>query len=324
MKKKFYFVVSAFMLIFISCKGVEVQPQFVTVLGSEEKDVKLEMYERLADNSVKLTFSEETELFDVTAYKSAEQKIACSVEKEGTGKIQVVRLAEEIAIGENYSVVGKIKSGKTTHEFNLKFVGANTKPARLSFLEYKPTHSSAKASDPEFIKLKVEESGNLSEFVIRAVGDKKNPDYFFPACEVSKDEIILVHLHPKAEKNAATNFEDETGESILDDIKRMRDFYARSFEKPSKRNAGVVLLDDGNEKVLDFLVYVQKKGFVDGEFVWDDGAKILLGKLEKAGLKEVFEKQCKSLTPENISPTYSLVKTNGVWKRKKYDRNKSK
>ncbi|MEL3908713.1 MAG: hypothetical protein P1P64_06845 [Treponemataceae bacterium] len=324
MKKNFYFVVLAFMLILFSCTGFEVQPKFVTVFGLEEKNVNLETYERLADNSVRLTFSDLAEVLDVAVHKSAEQQLVCSIEKEEAGKIHLIRIADEIGIGENYSVVGKVKSGKTTQDFNLKFIGANINPARMSFVEYKPTHSSAKASDPEFIKLKVEEAGNLSEFVIRGVGDKKSPDYFFPPCEVSKGEIILVHLHAKAEKNADANFEDETGENISSDIKRMRDFYARNFEKPAKRDTCVVLLDDGNEKIFDFLVYVQKKGFVDGEIIWSEEAKSLISKLEKTDLKEAFEIQCKNLTPENISPTYSLVKINGVWKREKYNREKSK
>ena len=320
MKKNLFGLVSVFLLVCFSCKGFEVQPKFITIFGADEKSIKLESYEQLADNSVKLVFSEAVALEELTVRNSADEQMTYteSVEKENGVEAHVIKIMENVAIGATYTVGGCVKSGKTTQSFSIAFVGKNINPAGLAIIEYKPVHSSAKGSDPEFIKLKVTKSGNVSEFALRTVGSKKVPDYIFPACEVSAGEVIFLHLHPAAETNAAENFADETDANVSRDIKTARDFYARSFDKPYKRDANVVVLDDGNNHVQDFLVCVQKKGFADGEFQWDEQTIAVIKELEQSGLKEAFEHQCKNISVDNMTGTTSLVKINGVWQKQKY------
>lgn len=320
MKKFLCMAVSAITLIGISCKGFEVQPNFVTIFGTDEKTFKLESFEQQPDNSVKLVFSAPVELTEVTVYNAVPEQLVCNTTKENIDGVEfyVIRCAGNIPIGEPYTVSGKVKSGKTTQDFSLKFIGKNSNPAQLAFVEYKPVHSTAKNSDPEFIKLKVIKSGNISGFTIRAVGSKKVPDYVFPACEVNEGEIIFVHLRAGAEKNADQNFADETGESIARDIKTARDFYARNFDKPSKREANIVVLDEDNEHVQDFLVCVHAKGFADGEFQWNDEATALIKKLQQAGFEDALNVQLRGVKAENVSGTFSLVKIGGIWKKQKY------
>lgn len=313
MKKLFYFVVAFAVTIFGSCTGFDVQPKFVSILGVDEKTVQLEDFKQLEDNSVQLFFSDKIELTDVSVYVNDVQSL-CSVEKQiiDGKEVQHINIVDDIEIGESYIVNGIAKSGATTQDFSLNFEGKNTRPADLELSEYKPMGKTKTVKEAEFIELVVTKTGNLHGFKLCSVGSKKQPDYTFPTCEVSEGEIIVVHLHPTNEVNADNNFTDEIGDSTSLDIATARDFYA-NLGKPARRKTNVVLLENHEERIIDYLMHIHDKQLEEGSVIWDTNIKVYVDKILDSPFKEQFEQATTNPKTVNLTSTVSYAKSGGTW-----------
>lgn len=317
MKKVFYFV--ACLLIF-ACKGFELQPDFISVFGADEQTITLDKYEQLPDNSVLLYFSTEVDLENETVLVGDEndaKEILCLIEKSIVdGKaVNHIKFENEIPIGFPYVISGTVKSGNSLQEFSLNFKGVNSNPAKLFLNEYKPMGTTKKVLTPEFIELIVTEAGNLSDFKLCSVGSKKNLDYVFPACDVEKGEIIVVHLyadHIAYPEIYTKNAVDEIGSSTADGIKTARDFYAK-FGKPSRRKTNVVLLENHEGLIIDYLTHILNKSVEDGNINWDDDIKDYVNKLLKSPFREKFENEIQNPKTVNLTSIYSFAKKGDVW-----------
>lgn len=303
--------------IFFGCKGFETQPKFTSVLGANEKTVKLDSTEQLSDNSIRLFFSDAVELQDVYAEfdEKTDSPVSCEVKQEViNGKnAYLVAPLKQPAVGEKFYLNGKIKHSKTTKDFSLVFHGKNKKPASLILSEYKPYGPTKKVKIPEFVELIVKDSGNLFGFVLRSVGNSKTPDYSFPSCNVKAGEIIVVHLNPEKEVNADKNFSDELSEDISSDIKTARDFYFREGRaKGYKTN--ILVLENSEGTVVDFCAYAHEKALLEGVVDWGEKLQPCVKKLENSAFKKDFDQMTKNPKTVNLTPTKSFSRfSQGTW-----------
>lgn len=319
MKKFFYGLTALLMTCFLSCKGFEIQPKFISVLGTDEKSFTLLESKQLPDNSVQLVFSEPVELKELAANVLGKACV-CTVTKKITDgrEVQLITIADTIEIGESYCVSASAQCGNTSQDFTLQFKGKNTRPARLALSEYKPeyqyrekakTQSSKNVTTPQFIELVVERSGNVSGMKITSIGPRKDADYSFPVCEVSEGEVIVVHLNPETFPVGA---EDELGKNTSGGETSGRDFFAQWKEKAPARKSNIVLLENEDAVILDYFFYIQKSDYVDGAINWKT-MQAVAERLLASPFKEDFTERQNKATAISISSSYSYAKSGNDW-----------
>lgn len=266
--KKIYYAVCTVLSIgamFVSCKGFELKPEFVSIFGSEEKGITLESYNLGSNNAVVLVFSEKVSLNDITVQRADGSEVLCSVQSEigeDNKQTSYVQIIDTIGIGESFTLSGSVKCGLTTQDFKLNFIGKNTDPAQLYFTEYKPDCHTKTVHEDEFIEATAIKSGNLSGFVIRNIGTKNMPDYVFPPCEVVKGDIVLIELRTTEETRGTYSR-----------IGKVHCFYA-PWDKPVFNKTNVVVCNDEDEKIMDYVVYVREKQ-INKEYTPDENFDVM-------------------------------------------------
>lgn len=318
MKKNILFLSLLFL---ISCKGFEIQPLFISILGVEHEQPKLLSYQQDDNNSVIFTFSKNVNIAHSKVYLSDGRELIPSIEKiknaENASDIEhqyLLRTNDSLGIGQPFTVICDIKDGNYTESIVLDLFGKNNNIASLQLSEYKPTAKTKTVPYSYFIELIVTKSGNLFENKIGSVGNTKIRDYIFPACEVLEGEVIVVHLSPKDEGKDVNILSDELTENISNDIPHARDFYAHFDSNPTNRKSNLIIVEDTNENVQDFLYYnTQEYSFDENDFVPDTHIQPYFEKIKSSSYYEPFLEQIKQKEILKPTGTLSLIKSNGKW-----------
>lgn len=250
MKKNNFFVPIILCIAFFSCTGFKEQPVFVSIFGDDIEPLKIISYKNNLKNEVEIAFGKNLRHIECSVFKEdkdgfEEESFTCKVEalEENDESVIFKIIPEEkfnVKIGEPFFVTGNIKDNMLNSlNFTLSFTGANTNPAELKISEVRPLYSSSPKS--EFIELLVVKSGNLSGIKLLNVGDKKTPDYTFPAAEVKTGEFIVYHW-----RSVEEGLKDETTEKIISGGSQAclaaRDFWG-GFNKLPKRPCNVILVE---------------------------------------------------------------------------------
>ncbi|MGF7108807.1 hypothetical protein [Treponema pedis] len=254
---------AAFMLLIAAaagCKGSVEQPGFISVFSDEGKTAVLKDFIQSGNNEILLTFGGKVTSLTVRAVKeNTSEEVACSFEKmeapEDVSVFQVSPLSE-FEIGEKFTVIGSAACGENSIlDFSLPFEGANAKPAQLKFSEIRPG-TKAKNS---YIKFTVTEGGNLFGIYLYSAAEK-DKNYAFPAAEVSKGEVIVLHRHLPSIPEAAVDEITSDGECKADEaFSGIRDFWCRIKRFTVQKTNVFLLKTSKTGKIQDAFLCINHK-----------------------------------------------------------------
>lgn len=281
---------AAICLLFITvagCKGFIEQPAFVSIFSTENTTAVLKTFELLSDNSVVLTF--EGKVTDVMAHairENSNEEIACTSEElkpennsenDEIHTVFKISPAAQFKPGEAFTLAGSAECGKNNIlDFSLPFFGANSNPASLIFSEIRV----GTTKSPAYIKFKVSKAGNLFGLYLRSAAEK-GKDYVFPAAEVQKDEIVVLHRYIPANVDSVTDEINNDGECTAPgNFTGERDFW-HTIKKFTPSKSNIFLLKTGIDGTIsDVLVIAALK-----ENEWTkDGIKSVIKEAEKSGI----------------------------------------
>lgn len=299
------------------CKGFIEQPAFVSILSTENTTAILKTFELLPDNSVVLTF--EGKVTNITAHairENSNEEVACISEElkqeDNSEKAEIhtvfkISPAAQFKIGEAFKLEGSVECGKNNIlDFSLPFCGANPNPAQLIFSEIRV----GTAKKPAYIKFKVSKAGNLFGLYLQS-SSEKGKDYVFPAAEVKKDEIIVLHRYLPGNENSVNDEINNDGECTTEGhFSGERDFW-HSIKKFNAAKSNIFLLKTGiNGTISDILVIAALK-----ETEWKkDEIKSAVKEAEKAG---IWKPDCSienALRIDKADTVYSFIPKDGMEK----------
>ena len=166
---------------------------------SEEvkKEVKFTPTVSVLDSKrIELVFSREvSEINEIRiAPEISVKNTAPNINGNGKGKwIAKYEFAEELKPGEDYSFSGTAKNkAGISGTFKINFTGFNSTEPKLEIKALQPIYD-AKNKNSEYIKLHVNNGGNLSGIEIYSASDNKKV-FVFPSIDVSVGEDIVVHM----------------------------------------------------------------------------------------------------------------------------------
>ena len=207
----------------VTAEGIEIiggdytPPTIENLSVVDEKTVTMEFSDQVNLRSVVISpvipgvsdssqHSETEELSPAIAAATGQYgKIDAEINSSEDGKIITFNLQEATTIGKSYEIYGLVedKIGNTL-TFCMPFIGYNSKFPKLLMTEAvikygKGTKSGETVYRGEFVEFLVLEGGNLAGLELLSAADGENKKYSFPAIEVSKGEIFLVHLRTVGE-----------------------------------------------------------------------------------------------------------------------------
>ncbi len=117
-----------------------------------------------------------------------------NISGNGKGKwVAKYEFAEDLKAGEEYSFSGTAKNkAGISGSFKITFKGFNNTALKLEIKEVQPIYDT-KNKNSEYVKLHVNNGGNLSGIELYSASDNKKV-FIFPAINVSTGEDIIVHM----------------------------------------------------------------------------------------------------------------------------------
>ncbi|MCR5288487.1 MAG: Ig-like domain-containing protein [Treponema sp.] len=184
----------------------------IHVLSGDYDTPKIVSYGVRSATTIAITFSEPVSPKSATV--SDDTVTYDTVIAHDGDKTLVYTLSEQTVVGKAYSLYSEIKDAVgNTLTFSIPFTGYNDHCALLALTEIQD----GKASSPtkhklkyEYVELLVLRSGNLSGLILSSAYDGLEQSYAFPPIEVTKDEVIVVHMRSDEEDNCI----DEIGADL--------------------------------------------------------------------------------------------------------------
>lgn len=127
-------------------------------------------------------------------------KIDVQVYKSEDGRLLTVALNQNTVVGKSYEIFGTVNDAiGNTLTFCVPFVGFNASVPKIIMTEIqikyqKGTSKGNTVYRGEYVELLALEDGNLAGLEIISAADGEEKKYVFPAIDVSRGEIILVHF----------------------------------------------------------------------------------------------------------------------------------
>lgn len=322
----FCFVVIPVLCVFpFSCRATS---EGIEVIGGDYKAPEFESIDVISDSIVTLSFSEPVELTDIVVSPKIEGvsdsmissvtrdlspsldsatgkygKIPVNIEKNQNGKLFTLKLEEKTQIGKSYEVFGVVHdSVGNSLTFCVPFIGYNEKVARIILTEVHPRYTKASLVGgdvfrSEYLEFLVLNDGNLCGLEVVSAVDGDAKKYVFPAIEVYKGQIFLVHLRTAGEGcvNETDNFNEATGEYSCKDI---LDLWSDNTTSRLHDSCDVILIRNTvNNCVVDGIMYAGEK-----DLEWKGQSVVFAKELVNVGIYdcEEIDNACSSvgLTPK--------------------------
>lgn len=178
-------------------------------------------------------------------------------EARAEGKELTLHFGTGTELGQAYRLAGEVEDLRgNTSRFVLEFTGYNARPPALRLNEVRTQkNSSTKTPHRDYVEIEVLEGGNLGGVELSWISSTKLLSWRFPAAEVEKGGIVLLHLAPEAKASEV----DETGSDLglsggMDALPAARDFWIGLGPLPDASGA-IVLRERPAGRALDGLFY---------------------------------------------------------------------
>lgn len=261
------FIISAVVLAAcgpISCRATE---EGIIIVDDSYSCPKIEDFYVTGENSARIVFDQKVEFkgFSLNPAVSIERFNVESSESEKSLCLVDVVFSENLQIGEKYSLYGEV-SDKTGNSltFSLPLVGFNGRIPDAEITEVHPkytsgTNSSGKYYKCEFIELRILSDGNLSGLELYSAYDGEAKKYVFPILDVSRGEVIIVHLRKKDETAVNETGSDLSLSKSKYSCDNARDLWAENESARLGDDMDVILLrNSGNGSVIDCVCYADE------------------------------------------------------------------
>lgn len=208
-----------------------------------------------------LGFDEEVRSLEGTyVLEDAQGRSIPGLGAEAQGRDLALSLGIVQVPGAAYRLAGEVEDLRGNRcRFVLEFTGFNSRPPALALSEIRPQkNSSTKAPHRDYIELVALSGGNLGGVELSWLSSTKVLAYRFPAAEVSKGDMVLLHLAPESRPEEV----DETGTDLalsggIDAGPGYRDFWT-ALGGLSDASGAVLLRQRPAGKALDGLFYADE------------------------------------------------------------------
>ncbi|MBR5645414.1 MAG: hypothetical protein IKX23_02085 [Treponema sp.] len=194
-------------------------------------------------------------------YGSIESEIS-SGESENIVRI---KLKEKMVTGQKYEVYAGVKDNRgNSLSFVVPFIGYNARLPKIIFSEIQSASVSSQTKSEkengfyrnEFVELVCLSDGNLSGLEIISANDGEKKRYVFPAVEVVKGEIIVVHLRNRGNGCVSEEGNDLSLAKNSYSSVGIRDLWSMCEETVLGNKTDVVILrNSADNKLLDAVMY---------------------------------------------------------------------
>lgn len=330
-----FFLVSVvmFSVVPFSCKVTE---EGIEIIGGDYENPCLQNVSVVDGKTVELQFSDSIVLRDLVVSKFIEGvsdsdehsesiclspslaaacgeygKINVNTSSSDDGKTITFIFDKETEIGSKYEVFGTVEDAVgNSLTFCVPFTGFNSFVPRMIITEAQIKYGKGSSSGEtiyraEFVELMALEDGNLSGLELLSASDGEEKKFVFPAIDVKKGEIILVH--PRTKEGGCINEDGDdlnlaTAPHSKDGV---RDLWSENLDSRYNDSTDVIYLRNSvDNSVMDVLLYA-----AEGSEEWKSNVQEIVNLVCGAGLcnsSEISE----AVVSKGVSPLKSLTRLN--------------
>lgn len=294
-----------------SCKVTE---SGIKILDGDYVCPKLLYYNVMDSKNVRIGFSEPVALKSHVVSTDSEKRIPTSILSDEFKKDVTIIFDKEMIVGKEYQFVGVVKDEfGNSLTLELPFTGYNPRVPKLIMTEIQTVTVTSRTKTEtekdmyknEFIEFVALSDGNLSGIDLFSVYDGEDRIFNFPAVEVKKGEVFLVHFRNKG--NGCYN-EDSDNLSLATapySKNGVRDFWIDNPDTALGNKTDVILLrNTANGKILDALVYSESK-YED----WASKFEDYIYTLSKTNIYDSL-RCCDVINGDEMGKTKTLQRTN--------------
>ncbi len=273
---------------------------------------RIENFSITGSENALLCFSKKVSLDGCTVYPEI-GSVSCSQKNCSPGEnlfIYEITFCRRCNAGEKYSLTGiAADSIGNSLTFSLPFKGFNENIPVLEISEIHPKYTSSKRKagtvyKGEYVEFLVKSCGNLAGLELRSAHDGMDKVYEFPAVEVRKGEIIVVHLRSKTEGAVSELEENLSLSTEYYSSDEARDLWAENDSSRLGDDMDVLcLVNSFTEELIDGVCYA-KSDLTE----WKDD--FMAGMAQKLNDSGLWKGTCVSeaVCIDGLTPSKSIVK----------------
>lgn len=326
--------ITLFSVVPFSCK---VTTEGIEIIGGDYSAPDIEEVDVIDEKTVTMTFSDSVNVRDVVVspvlpgisdsdvHSETEDlspaiaaaagefgHINATVKKSEDGKNITFILEEGTVIGKSYEVYGTVedKIGNTL-TFCVPFTGYNSKVPKIIMTEAQIKYAKATVKNEavyrgEYIEFLALEEGNLAGLELCSAADGEAKTYAFPAIEVKKGELFLVHFRTAGDGCINEDGDDLNAATAPHSAPEVRDLWWDNTSSHFNDSSDVLILRntvDGS--IMDALMYA-----VPEALEW----KPAVGEAALEVFNEGFYVTCDisgACNSKGVSPLKSLTRVEG-------------
>lgn len=178
------------------------------------------------------------------------------------GKNFTLIMSQATEVGKSYEVYGIAEDEVgNSLTFCIPFIGYNSMVPRVIITELQVKYAKGSSQGNtiyrgEYAEFLALEDGNLAGLVLESASDGRDKDYRFPAIEVSKGEVFLVHLRTVGEGCVNEDGDDLSLATAPHSAEGIRDLWSDNTTARLHDTADVIILRDTvHGVVMDAVMY---------------------------------------------------------------------
>ncbi|MBQ5999521.1 MAG: hypothetical protein IJL70_08645 [Treponema sp.] len=308
------FVISGIVLFLVSPVSCRLSEKGITLYCVEDYECpKIKAFGVTGAETASITFSKEVNLHNCSVSPGVlvvSSELSCALEDE---KLWVYDISfdRKCTAGTDYKFIGIVKDSLgNSLTFSLPFKGFNENVPDLEITEIHPKYSAAKRKTgtvykTEYVEFLVKSDGNLAGVELRSANDGMDKVYKFPAVEVRRGEIVLVHLRTKSEVAVSELGNELNLSTEYYSSDNARDLWAENDSARLGDDIDVIcLVNSFTEEIIDGICYA-KSDFTEWK---DDFMAEMAKKLKELDLWNA-ETVSESICIDGITSSKSIIKT---------------
>lgn len=229
-------------------------------------------------------------------------------------------LQEKTTVGTQYQIYGNVEDNyKNTLTFSFPFTAYNSRIPKIIMTEIQPKYAKGTSKGntiyrTEFIELFCAENGNLGGLILISASDGIEKSYKFPAIEVTKNQIILVHLRTAGDGCFSENGTDLNIATATFSHNKILDLWSENTQSRLNDKSDIIYIKNTlNNKILDCFIYKD-----ENLEIWDEKFSEFINEI--CEYPEFYIKLENPMNSKGITPLKSFTKksiNSNEWEIKK-------
>lgn len=200
----------------------------------------------------------------VDIFANQRNAVDATLDYDESGKIVTFVFADDMVVGQMYELCGTVEdSAGNSITFAVPFSGFNSRVPLLMMTELKTSTASQSKSEKEndfyrteFVEILALSGGNLAGLELVSAYDGEERKYVFPAIDVKKGEIFVVHLRTRGVGCVSEEGEDLTLATTSYTNPNVRDLWCTNDKTCFGDKTDIVFIrNSGDSKILDVVMY---------------------------------------------------------------------